>query len=291
MTLGQKLLSIKREVLFLILILCTTVPLFFSVPLPNDPNPETVDMFKQLTSLKEGDTVIVQSDWTESTRGESRGAMDALLRTLMQQKVKFAVFSVADPQAPEVARNVIQTINAERAAKGLPIYKPWVDYVELGFFPNGEALGQVINTNIRSAFGQIRVNDDKGQSRGVFESPVLQNVKSISDVDTYAVVTASKSITIMLERFGSKTKMIGLVTGVMGPETFNYFQSGQLKGMSAGLKGVFDMETLISNHYKEPGYLDKGAKYIFTLHMAVFLLIAAVIVGNIGVFLTRRGNA
>ncbi|MEQ1932970.1 MAG: hypothetical protein ABL962_03695 [Fimbriimonadaceae bacterium] len=289
-TLGEKLLSIPRPVLFLLLIVATALPLFFPIKLPNEPKPEAKALFEAFKAIPDGGTVVIQSDWTESTRGESRGQMDAVLRILMRKNVKFAICAVADPQAPQVARNVVADLNLERKLAGKAEYQKWDDWVNLGFFPNGEGLGQSIRANIRDAFGMKRDSKPGQPERSVFESPVLSKVKTVSDLDMYIVVTGTKSIIVALERFSDKVKMGGLVTGVMGPETLNYYSSGQLVGLSAGLKGVFDMETLMDVEYPGEKNLDKGAKYIVTLHVAVFLLILAVIIGNIGVLMTRRSK-
>lgn len=290
-TLGEKLLSIRREWLFAILIVGVSIPQFFSVPLPNLPKPESKDLFDALNTLPEGATVLIQSDWTESTRGENRGHFDALLRILMRRKAKFALLSVADTQAPQVARDVVFDLNEERRAAGLEPYKKWDDWIELGYFPNAEGLGQAMRANIRDAFGSRRDKAPGGIEQPVFQSPVLQNINKVEDLELFMVVTGTKSIVIAIERLSDKAKMAGMVTGVMGPETLNYYISGQLKGLAVGLKGVYDMETQMEETYPGQKNLDKGAKYIFTLHIGIGLLILAVVVGNLGVFMTRKRGA
>ena len=141
-SIGDRLLGIRREVLSLVLIPGVSIPLFMDVRLPNQPKAESQAFFDVVTSLKEGDTILIQTDWTESTRGENGGLMKCLLRMVMRQKAKFAILSVSDVQAPEVARNVMAELNAERKKANQPTYEKWTDWVELGFFPNAEALGQ-----------------------------------------------------------------------------------------------------------------------------------------------------
>src|SRR4051812_39437580 len=101
---GDMLLSIPRGVLFLVLFVAASIPLFITVTVPNNPRDETIDLYSSLMKLQKGDVVLVQSDWTNSTRGESRGEFDAILKLLMRKEVKFALMSAADPQAPQVAR-------------------------------------------------------------------------------------------------------------------------------------------------------------------------------------------
>ena len=285
------MLSIPRHILFLILAIGATVPLFMSVPLPNKPQDAAKDLYAALAGLKEGDTVMIQSDWTESTRGENRGQMDALLRILMRRGVKFAILSVADPQAPQVARNVIRDLNAERQKAGLAPYERWNQWVDLGYFPNAEGLGQQLAVNVRDTLKTKRDSVPGRTAQPVLQSPVLQNVNTIGDLSMYIVVTGTKSITVAIERLSNKVTMAGMVTGVMGPETLNYYISGQLKGLSVGLKGVYDMETMMDEEFKGMKNLDKGTQYILTLHVAIALLILAVVIGNVGVLLTRGRRA
>lgn len=285
-TLGEKLLSLPKTVLYLLLILATAVPLFIPAQLPNTPKPEAVALYDAVMALPEGSTIIIQSDWTESTRGENGGLMDAMLRIIMRRKIKFAILGI-DPQSPQVARNLVNRVNKELPEADR--YKKWEDWVELGFFPNAEGLGKAISADIRKALGSRRDAGVGMPLRPVFESPVLSKINKIEDADMYLVVTASKSIVIAIERFSRQTKMAGMVTGVMGPETLNYYLSGQLVGLAVGLKGAYDLETLMSQNKAWEGQrnLDKGPIYILSLHVAIGLLILMVVLGNVGVFLTR----
>ena len=162
---------------------------------------------------------------------------------------------------------------------------------ELGFFPNAEALGQSMKANVRNAFGSKRDANTAGDWRPVFESPVLTNINKMADFKIFAVVTGTKSINIAMERVGRLTPMVGMVTGVMGPEQLNYFLSGQIKGLAIGLKGVYDLEGLMETKYPGEINIDKGPKYIFALHIGIGLMILAIVAGNVGVFLTRKQGA
>lgn len=310
-SIGEKMLSVPRWVWFLLLVLATAIPLQSPQQIPNIPSDAAADLYRELMTLPEGSSVIIQSDWTNSTRGESRGQFDALLRILTRRNIKFGLMSVADTQAPEVARNAIDDLNRERVAAGLPEYKRWDDWVNLGYFPNAEGKGQEIAQNIRDAFKGIRDKNRDGVEEEVLNSPVFANINKVGDLSAFIIVTGTKSIIIAIERLQKEVKMLGMVTGVMGPETMNYYLSSpkQLKGLSAGLKGVYDMESMMeygvntgknkARTFSEeiPGWpgqknIDKGSKYYWALHVAIGLLILAVVIGNVGVLLTRnRSNA
>jgi hypothetical protein len=312
-TLGEKLQSLPRQAIYAILFAVTTIPLFFTFRVPIVPDASTVDMYAQIHALAPGSVVFVESDWTNSTRGESSGQFQALIRLLMQREIKFVLYSMADPQAPRVAMDEIARINAERVAAGQRPYERWNDWVNAGFFPNAEATAAAMATNYRAIFGAKSDTPPGGQPTSVLRSPVLQNIENISDADMLFVVTASKTSTVVIERiFGRGVPLAFFVTGVMGPETLVYYQSGQLVAVVAGLRGVYEMETLMASGVNTdiPGsyvtdrhgvipafsvagyeYIGKGTAYYPTLHFALTLLILMVVIGNIGMFMVKRAKA
>lgn len=306
---GQVLQSLPKPILYLILVLATSVPLFMNILVPNDPVDPSIDFYGQLMKLPKGSRVLIASDWTNSTRGESMGEFEALMKILMRKEIKFAVYSTGDPQAPQVARDTIRNIIPELKADGYKEYKPFEDYVILGYFPNSEGTTAAINNNIRAAFAGKKDSPVGSEPKSVFESPVFDGVQQVSDFQFLVVVTASQTSTITVERI-KKTPLMFMVSGVMVPEAQVFYASGQIKGLVGGVKGVYDLETLLekgvnkgpasvqSDKYKEgvDGFAGKknagkGTKYYLALHFAITLLILAVVVGNLGMFLARRRAA
>jgi hypothetical protein len=299
--LGTKLQSLPRQWLYLLLIICATVPLFFTVKLPDQPEESSTDLFANLMNLKPGDKVLIGTDWTNGTRAESAGEMEALLRILIRKGVKMAVYSTGDPQSPQVFRDTMANIAADEAKHGEPLYKPFDDYVVCGYFPNSEGQTLAINNNVRAAFAGKTDHAPNGPPTDVLQSPVFQDVKSVSDFKFLVLVSPSNTDTITLERV-KKTPLMFMVTGVMVPTDQPYYASGQLKGLCPGIKGVFDLEHLMAVGLKQgesskwgaiPGWPDKtnegrGTKYYFALHVCLALLILAVLVGNIGMYLSKK---
>ncbi len=311
----EKLQQIDRKVLYLMLILATAIPLFIKgLVIPVKIEDSTGALFVKLNSLPEGSVVVIQSDWTVSSRGESAGQLEALLRILRSRKSKFVLFSAADPQAPQVARNVIRRVNKEFPDGG---FKPWQDYVDLKYFPQAESFASSMASDLRKAWDRTMIDPADGRSKSVFESPVLKGVRRLEDLQLYTIVTASGTPRIVIQRFGSPSRVpiAALVTGVMGPEHMNYFAAGQLIGMSNGLRGVVELETMMVegvNHrvdgkaskaeYKrfngsipplEGAQYKRGMQYFASLHTALIMLIILVILGNMGIFTKwfRKGDA
>lgn len=313
-TLAEKLQTCPKWVLYLLLISVTTIPLWVPLNVPNKPKQEAMDFYEALWKVPEGKTVLIASDWTKSTRGESEGSFSALVRILMRRNIKFAVYSTGDPQAPEVARKVVAKVNKERRDAGEREYKRYDDWISLPFYANSEGTTGGIGNNIRAIFGNAKDAAEGQPPANVLDSPVFKDVKDVKDIGLLINVTASKTADIIVERLFGKVPLAFMVTGVMVPETANYYASGQIAGLVGGLKGVYDLEQLMQyginwapeggkvivpsdRNGKVPGFaVDKkylignGTMYYPALHGAISLLILAVVVGNVGMFLARKGG-
>jgi hypothetical protein len=311
-TFWEKAQAIDRRFLYAVLIVCTALSLFFKTEIPVNPDDSSKDLYVSLMTIDPTKTVLIESDWTNSTRGESAGHFEALMRILMNRDIKFVIYSLADPQAPQVARDALRRILEERKQQGLKEYRPWVDYLDLGYFPNAEGHMQALANNIRTAWGGRKEFDENKVERDVFESPVLSGVGVIGDASLLVIVTASSTTDIAVERLYGKVNLGYMVTGVMGPNALPYYQARQIVGMGVGLKGVYDVEYMMRygvNYRAEEGarpkvsYRDqsiviepvaqgttfgRGARYFLPLHVALTLMILAIIVGNVAMFASRR---
>src|SRR6476659_9252049 len=179
--LGEKLQSLPRPALYAILFIIASVGVWISIPIPNQRAQASEDFYNVIKNIPDNKPVLISSDWTNSTRGESAGEFKALVRILMRRNIKFCVFSMADPNAPEVAKDTIQLINQERKAKGEKEYVRFQDWVNAGFFPNAEAISNSMNNNFRTAFQDKKTQDENGNPVPIFTAPFMSKVNQISD--------------------------------------------------------------------------------------------------------------
>jgi hypothetical protein len=306
--------GIPKYIVYLLLVLAATIPLFFTIPVPGQPSDASVDAFRSLMSLKEGDTVLIASDWTGSTRGESKAHMKSILRLIMRRGVKFAVWSSADPQAPRVAQDVIIEVNEERKKEGSKPYKRWDDWVLCGFYPNSDVAINATAKDIRKQFATRRETGPDGKLRPIFESPVLQKIKDVKDFALVMNITASKTSDFHIQFMSTKVKLVFAVTGVMVPETQVFYNAGQCVGFLGGLQGVFDLEQMMDKGlnvkgadgtipiastktkdqiegFKGMNNLGSGTKYYPTLHFTLLLMIALIVIGNVEMLKAKKAGA
>ncbi|MBI1333730.1 MAG: hypothetical protein JST12_13235 [Armatimonadetes bacterium] len=312
----MKATGIPKHIVYLLLIVCATVPLFFNIKVPGKPTDSSADFFKHIMSLNEGDTILLGSDWTGSTRGESKAQMIAVLKILMRKHVKIALWSTADPQAPRVAQDTIAEVNEMIKKEGGTPYVRWQDWVQCGFYPSSDVAINNVANDVRKAFAGKRDTDTSGQLRPVFESPVLQNITKVEDFKLVLDMTASKTSDYHVQFVSGKhVPLMFAVTGVMVPETQVYYNSGQIAGFLGGLKGVFDLESMMDNGLNVPdangkianpsvkvsdkieGFPDpqhtgknvgNGTKYYPTLHATLILMIVLIVIGNFEMIKARK---
>ncbi len=315
---GDLLQSLNRSVLYLILFVVVSIPLVVSKyvdqPLPVKPEDYTKDTYTLLRNLGPNDTIILDSGFTNSSRGENGGQLEGVLRMMIRQRVKFILYSSVDPQSPQIARDFIRRINKEFPEDQQ--YKKWTDYIDLGFFSDSPTMLQAMGQDLKRAWQNRTTRDLDGKSKDIFMSPPLKNINRIEDIKAYITIAASSIMPTIVPRVGKKVSVISMITGVMFPEQLNYYRSGQLKGLVNGLGGCVELETLMENGIDASGNVvnkaaerevpmvadpsekgekqknyNRGMAYYLALHAALALLILAVIVGNIGMFLSRRSHS
>ena len=310
----MKIKTIPKIAVYLLLITCASIPLFLNIPVPNKPVDASADTFKALMNLQKGDTVLLVSDWTGSTRGESKAELISILRILMRREVKFCLWSSADPQSPRCAQDVVTEVNDMMKREGARPYKQWDDYVQAGYYPNSDVAINNVGQDVKKMFSTKRGTDSTGKLRSIMESPVLEKIQKVQDFKLVIDVTASKTSDFHVQFISAKkVPIIFAVTGVMGPETEVYYNSGQAVGFLGGLKGIYDLEGLmelglnvpgpdgkpglVSEKVKDqiPGFPGKenkgsGTKYYPTLNVTLFLMIVLIVIGNIEMLQARKGE-
>ena len=111
-------------------------------------------------------------------------------------------------------------------------------------------------------------------------------MKGIHNYDQIAIIidlasssTPTSWIQFAHEQF--RAKVAAGVTAVMATDYYPFLQTGQLTGFMNGLKGASDYEVLLKRQ-------DKASLGMASQSIAHALIIAFVILGNVGYLATRR---
>ncbi|MBA3726659.1 MAG: hypothetical protein H0W86_09460 [Armatimonadetes bacterium] len=274
----QTLYAVDRRVLYAILIVLVAWQVLMPITVPNVVLPMSQSMFDKVDSMKEGSLVLVESDWTTSTGGESRGQFKGLVRHLIRKRVRF-ILTAIDPLAPGIARIAVGEVLKEEPTDAAR-YVEGTDWAVAGYFPNAENHVLSMVTNVRKTLG----------TKGITDMPIMRGIKDLSDFEAVILVTASSSINVWYERIRGKAPIGLMCTAVMAGENIPYYASGQLFGMIIGAKGAFDYEDLLNTAYSDKKFVNyqSGRRYMSPLFFALVLLIVSVIVGNVAMVVLRK---
>ena len=131
-TIWDRLQTIDRRIIYAALLLVIIIPLVFPINLPTYPSKQSQDFYDTIEKVaKESPNkiVIIDGQWSPSTRGENQWQTEAVMTHLMMRHLHFAILSF-DPQN----NTVTQTQIVEPLAKKYG-YVYGRDYVNWGFKP------------------------------------------------------------------------------------------------------------------------------------------------------------
>jgi hypothetical protein len=264
--------EVDRRVLYALMIFVIAFPMIKLIELPVKVSPSTQSFYNNIEALNEGDFVVFGADWGAGTRGESRSQTIALVRHLMQKKLRFA-FLAFEPQGKSLCQKIAEGLQKEYG------YVEGVNWVNFGYKVDQENFLQGF---VKDIVGTIKT-DIHGNPLGTL--PVMAGIKTAKDVDFLIDISGSRTyevfITFMQQPYKDNLKMGGGLTAVMAPEAFNRLDSQQLVGLLGGLSGAAEYETLL----KKPGEAMAASASSAFAHL---LIIGFIILGNVAMFLEKR---
>jgi hypothetical protein len=267
----QRLLSIDRRVIFVVMALSVIIPLLVPLRLPLGPEtPPARDLYDRIDSLHEGDAVILAFNFGPSSMPELYPMATALIRHCFERNVKVLGLSLI-PVGPPMCESAFGEVAKEYHKQ------MGVDYVNLGFKTGYTAPMLEMATDIPGTFKR----DYAGQKLSTM--PMMANIRSYADISLIIDLASSSSPTTWIQLIGARYKVpiAAGVTAVMGTDYYPYLQSHQLVGLLAGLKGAAEYEKLVDH----PGM---GVSGMDAQSVAHCVIIVFVLIGNTAYFAIRR---
>lgn len=274
----DRLQRVDRRALYLILLIVVAIPTLFPVTIPNVPLQTSVDLWDTIQATPEDKIVLLSSQWSQGTRGESRAQASAILTHLMKRKIRFAIVSFVP-----AASQVILDLTREKAREFGYVYGR--DWVHFGFQPSPANYVKAINNDMLTSGGAPR--KDAVTNEPLSSLPVMAGITKTTDIHIVVEMSASATHTYWVQFLRQPGPQIGFTpTSVMAPEAIPYYQSGQLAGILWGARGAYDYEQL--NNERLGAAYSYGRQYMGPLAFAFMLIILSVAVGNIAMFMSRR---
>ncbi len=258
-----RLEQVDRRVIFIIMALAITLPIFTEWRLPTRPTPPVTDFYKAIEAIPEGSTVCVADDWDPGSKAETQTASIAVWKQLFRRNIRIVGICMWGTGEIIVSRTHEQV--------ALEMGKKYgEDYCYLGFKEGREIIMQGAAQNIRTVYPA----DSAGRS--IDTLPVMNGVNSLRDLKMLVSVSAGypgtkEWVQQVQKRFG--IPMIAICNGVSEPEYQPYYASGQLQGLVGGLANIAAYEGLT-------GDLGFATTSMVAQSSGHYMLAALVILGN-----------
>ena len=267
--------KVDRRWIFLVIGLAVLLPLFFPLGLPIRATNATQRVYDAVDDLEPNSKVLVSFEYGPSTKPEIHPMAIAILRHLFTNNQKVYVTCLW-PDGQFMAEDALTEIAEQEF--GLTYGE---DYVLLGFRPGNEAVVKGLVSNLRKLY----TTDARGTL--VDQIPMMANVNRVKDFDFIFSASAGYPGTIEWVQYAADPTGVPMSTGttsIQVNDVMPYVQSGQVKGILAGMPGAAEYEALIGS----PGIGTSGMDAQSIAHLVIVIFI---IFGNITYFIeTRRAK-
>lgn len=286
-----KLGQLDRRFIFILIGLSVLIPLikpnWVNIPIKTTQNTQIV--FNELNKLKEGDKVLVSFEYGASTKPEIHPMSVAVLQHLFAKGIKVYTIPLW-PEGLMMAKYALEEV----IESNLFELNEHIDYVSLPYKAGGEVIIRGIATDLRTVFTQD-VNNILLE-----EIPMMKGVNRVSDFDFVFDLSAGVPGNAEWVQFACDEHKVPLSSGctsIMVTDAIPYVESGQIKGILAGMPGAAEYEQMVFKYLNEnkdfiikdaiilPG---KATSRMSAQSIAHVLMVVFIILGNISYYILRK---
>jgi hypothetical protein len=290
-----KLGKLDRRLIYLLVSLSVLIPLLNPnlLQLPTKTTKNTQIVFDSLNDLKENDKVLLSFEYGASTKPEIHPMSIAILNHLFSKGIKVYIVALW-PEGVMMAADAINEVVDSNLFK----VQYGIDYINLGYKQGGQVVIRGIATNISSVFTQdihLTLLDD---------IPMMNNIKNVKDFDFVFDLSAGVPGNAEWVQYACDEYKIPLSSGctsIMVTDAIPYVESGQLKGILAGMPGAAEYENLVYDYLNNLEYnkfmnkdvditIGKATSRMSAQSITHLLMVLLIVFGNISYYLTRRKN-
>ena len=290
-----KLGNLDRRIIFLLIGLAVLVPLInpnlIDLPLGEDRNTKIV--YNSISDLNVNDRVLVSFAYGASTKPEVHPMAIGLLNHLFSKGIKVYIVSLW-PESPIMAEQAISSIKNSNLFN----IKEGIDYVMFDYKVGGFVVIKGIADNFRDIYQQ----DKNGKS--INDLPIMEDIYNVTDFDFVFDFSAGVPGNAEWVQYACDPKNVPLSSGctsIMVTDAIPYVESGQLKGILAGMPGAAEYEKMVydfmvyeqknnSSYINSKGDIVKGKAYarMSAQSVAHLLMVIFIIIGNIAYYYSRK---
>ncbi len=270
MSFAERMLHIDRRLIFLLIGVCTLLPLLYPVGLAIKVSPEVHGVYDYIEALPEGSIFLLSMDYDPASKPELYPQAVALLRHAFRKNLRVIGMTLWLP-GTGLAEQVMTKVAGEMGKVS------GKDYVFLGWSPGSGSLIINMGQDLYKAF------PTDYYSQPTRELAVLKGIQTLRDVNYVVSLAAGTSGIETWYLYGKdkyKFELGGGCTGVIAPGLYPLLRSGQINGLIGGMRGAAEYEVLIGQKERAVAGMDAQS----ATHFAIILL---VILCNLFYLLTR----
>ena len=290
-----KLGNLDRRIIFLLIGLAVLIPLInpnlIDLPLGEDRNTRVV--YDSISNLNTNDKVLISFAYGASTKPEVHPMAVGLLNHLFSKGVKVYIVSLW-PESPIMAEQAISSVRNSN----LFSIEDGIDYVMFDYKVGGFVVIKGIADNFRDIYQQ----DKNGKS--INDLPIMEGIYDVTDFDFVFDFSAGVPGNAEWVQYACDPKNVPLSSGctsIMVTDAIPYVESGQLRGILAGMPGAAEYEKMVydfmvneqinNNPFIKPqGNIVKGKAYarMSAQSVAHLLMVLFIVIGNIAYYYSRK---
>jgi hypothetical protein len=275
MSIFDKLQNIDLRIIYLLAWIAVFYPLILPMGLPIKIGLQSTKWYNYLNTVPDGSVVLFSPNFSSGSLSELLPMTVATMNHLWSKNVKVIVVGFWVDTA------ILFTL-AKTLANPLSYGKTYgVDWIELGYVPNGE---NGMNTLGKDIWGTCSV--DYVNNRPTSSYAIMQDVKVATDIDlVISIESGTPGVDAWMRQWETVYK-IKFLLGCVGVSIGGYqvyVNSGQVQALMPGLSPSAEYELLI----KKPGL---GIASTDAITMSHLLVLALVVIGNAAFILSKLGG-
>jgi hypothetical protein len=289
-SLWQRILSIDRRWIYLVLAVVVIVPLLIPFEIRPKATPPVERLFNFIDTMPEDKALVVSVDFTPDTQAELLPMVVALLRHAFATGHKVGLLTV-EVYGLGLGRDALAQVAAEFNARASTHQDSIVygeDYAFWGWTTPLVTIMLGMGERITNVF-PIDYFGNRTDSL-----PVMNGLRNYDDVGILVTCAASAIPKLWLNyaqvQFGVP---LGCgITAVSAADFYPYLNSGQFTGMLAGMKGAAEYEELLEAKMVRSGkdwsLRRRGTEAMSSQTTAHLAIMCFIVLGNVAFFASRR---
>lgn len=279
----DKLLSIDRRIVYLIIALAIAIPTVQPLNLPVSITPDVRGVFDEIEKLPAGAPILIAVDYEPASTPEMDPMGKAIILHSLLRGLKVVGICYLDLASGigETLFAKIQEMYEKEVGRKLVYGK---DFCYLGYKPGTYAM--IIG--LGEDFKQTCKEDYYGRS--VNELEILKNIRTLGDfpymVDLHDDSYVDYWIAYGHERTG--IKIGSACTAVMASGMYPFWRTGQITGIVGGLKGGSEYEELVNQTYQLKKLLKQARAGMDAQSIIHSLIIFFILLGNFAFVMKLR---